>query len=140
MSAPLSVRFPPGVLDRLRRRAQSIPGSTPSGLAIRLVEEGLRQVEHPGIVFKDGPTGRRAALAFGPDVWEVVKALREFDERGPAAISGTADLLGLTDPAVRIALAYYSDHPEEIDAEIAAADEASERAERAWLSEQRLLA
>ena len=24
--------------------------------------------EHPGIVFKDGPSGRRAALAFGPDV------------------------------------------------------------------------
>jgi hypothetical protein len=27
---------------------------------------------HPGIVFKDGPSGRRAALAFGPDVWEDV--------------------------------------------------------------------
>jgi len=128
------------VLDRLRRRAQSIPGSTPSGLAIRLMEEGLRQAEHPEIVFKDRPTGRCAALAFGPDVWEVTKALHEFDERGPAAVGGTAELLGLTESAVRVAIAYYADYADEIDAEVDAAKAASEAAERAWLSEQRLLA
>jgi hypothetical protein len=33
------------------------------------------------VLFKDGPSGRRAALAFGPDVWEIVKVLREIDER-----------------------------------------------------------
>jgi hypothetical protein len=27
----------------------------------------------------------RTALAFGPDVWEIVKFLREVDERGPNA-------------------------------------------------------
>src|SRR5688572_21638250 len=76
MSSPLSVRFDDQVLERLRRRARAVPGLTPAGLAQRLVDEGLRMTEHPGIVFKDGPSGRRAALAFGPDVWEVVTFLR----------------------------------------------------------------
>jgi hypothetical protein len=31
------------------------------------------------VIFKDGPSGRRAALAYGPDVWEVIKLLREVD-------------------------------------------------------------
>src|SRR5262245_15755051 len=63
VSTPLSIRFDPGLLERLRRRAQSSPGATPSGLAQRLVDEGLRMADHPGVVFKDGPSGRRAALA-----------------------------------------------------------------------------
>ncbi len=33
--------------------------------------------DHPGVIFKDGPSGRRAALAYGPDIWEVIKFLRE---------------------------------------------------------------
>ncbi|MGA2830658.1 MAG: hypothetical protein ABSF03_31600, partial [Streptosporangiaceae bacterium] len=32
--------------------------------------------EHPGIVFRAGPTGRRASLASGPDVWEAVRAIK----------------------------------------------------------------
>src|ERR1700682_6187484 len=82
MSAPLSIRFDAAILDRLRRRARSLPGATPSGLAQRLVDEGLRMAEHPGVIFKDGPTGRRAALVLGPDIWEVIKAVREVEERG----------------------------------------------------------
>src|SRR5438552_3451792 len=95
MSTPLSIRFDPAILARLRKRARSVPGATPSGLAERLVDEGLRMAEHPGIVFKDGPTGRRAALALGPDVWEVAKVVRELDERGDRALEGAADLLAL---------------------------------------------
>lgn len=44
---------------------------------------------HPGIVFRDGPSGRRAGLAAGPDVWEVVGLLRglsgSVEERVTAA-------------------------------------------------------
>jgi hypothetical protein len=140
MSAPLSIRFDPGILDRLRRRARGSPGATVSGLAQQLVDEGLRQGEHPGVVFKDGPSGRRAALALGPDVWEVVRALREVDERGEAAIEATAELLTLTPSRVRVAVNYYAAYEQEILAEIAAADTASLEAERAWQTEQRLLA
>lgn len=140
MTAPLSIRFDPGILDRLRRRAVNTPGATPSGLAQRLVDEGLRQAEHPGVVFKDGPSGRRAALALGPDVWEVVRVLREVDERGEAAIEAAAELLQLTPARVRVAVRYYADYEKEIDAEVGEADAASLDAERAWQAEQRLLA
>lgn len=139
MTSPLSIRFDPRILDRLRRRAASSPGATPSGLAQRLVDEGLRQAEHPGVVFKDGPTSRRAALALGPDVWEVVRALKEVDERGEAAVEATAELLALTPPRVHVALRYYADHEQEVDAEIAQADAASVAAERARQTEQQLL-
>jgi hypothetical protein len=140
MSAPLSIRFDPAILERLRKRARSIPGSTPSGLAERLVDEGLRMAEHPGIVFKEGPTGRRAALSLGPDVWEVAKVLRELDERGEQAIKAAAELLNLPPERIRLALRYYGAYPDEIDAEVALADEESRAAEAAWQAERRLLA
>lgn len=140
MTAPLSIRFDPALLDRLRRRAAQVPGATPSGLAQRLVDEGLRQSEHPGIVFRDGPAGRRAALALGPDVWEVVRALRELDERGDAAVSGAAELLHLVPAQIRTAIRYFGAFSQEIDAEVTEADTASAEAEAAWRAEQRLLA
>ena len=65
MSAPLSIRFDDSLLARLRRRAQSLAGSSTSALAQRLIDEGLRMADHPGVIFKDGPSGRRAALAEG---------------------------------------------------------------------------
>lgn len=96
--------------------------------------------DHPGIVFKDGPSGRRAALALGPDVWEVVKVLQEIDERGEQAVAASAELLALTEARVRVAMHYYAAFSEEIDAEIAEADRVSIEAEKAWENERRLLA
>jgi hypothetical protein len=140
MSTPLSIRFDQDVLDRLRRRAQAVPGLTPSGLAQRLVDEGLRMAEHPGIVFKDGPTGRRAALMAGPDVWEVVLYLREVDERGDAALEAAGEAFALTSVRLHAALHYYAVHTAEIDAEVDQALAASALAEAAWETERRLLA
>jgi ABC-type ATPase involved in cell division len=140
MTKPTSIRFDEVLLARLRRRAQAAPGASTSALAQRLVDEGLRMADHPGILFKDGPTGRRAALAYGPDVWEIIKVLREVDERGPTAIAAAADILALDVSRITLVVAYYSDYRDEVDAEIAAADEASERAERAWRVQQRLIA
>lgn len=140
MSVPLSVRFDDQVLERLRRRARAVPGLTASGLAQRLVDEGLRMSEHPGIVFKDGPSGRRAAVAFGPDVWEVVTFLRQVEERGDEAIAAAAEVFALPEPRVRFALHYYAAHPGEIDAEVDQAEAESALAETAWEAERRLLA
>jgi hypothetical protein len=140
MTAPLSIRFDAGLLARLRRRARSISGSSTSALAQRLIDEGLRMADHPGVIFKDGPTGRRAALAYGPDIWEVIKFLRESDERGPAALDAAADVFALDANRIATATSYYADHPDEVDAEIAEADEASQRAEEAWRIKRRLIA
>jgi hypothetical protein len=90
--------------------------------------------------FKDGPSGRRAALAYGPDVWEVIKFLREVDERGPAAIDAAAEVFAVDSSRIATATSYYGDYVSEIDAEIADADEASARAEAAWRIQQQLIA
>ncbi len=140
VSMPLSIRFDAAVLQRLRRRAATATGGNTSALAQRLVDEGLRMADHPGVIFKEGPSGRRAALAFGPDVWEIVKFLREVDERGTAALEAAADVFALDVNRIKTALSYYGDYREEIDAEIDAADEASIRAERAWRVQQQLIA
>jgi sarcosine oxidase gamma subunit len=134
--APLSIRFDAALLARLHARAVATMGSDTSALAQRLVDEGLRMADHPGVVFKDGPTGRRAALAYGPDVWEIVTFLREVDERGAAALDAAAEVFAVDVSRITTAVIYYGDYREEIDAEIAAADEASVRAERGWCVQQ----
>ena len=140
MTAPLPIRFRKSTLARLRLRSQAVPGSTPSGLAQRFVEEGLRMEEHPGIVFKNGPTGRRAALSNGPDVWEVARALREIDDRGDDSVAAVAELMSLPAAKVHVALRYYGDYPDEIDAEIAQNEADAEAGFEAWQARRRLLA
>jgi hypothetical protein len=140
MANPLSMRFDAALLARLRRRVNATPGSTTSALAQRLIDEGLRMADHPGVIFKDGPSGRRAALGYGPDIWEIVKFLGEIDERGPAALDAAAEGFAIDSSRVATAVSYYSSYPDEIDAEINEADEASERAEEAWRVQRRLIA
>ena len=139
MTTPLSIRFDAALLARLRRRVSATTGSTTSALAQRLIDEGLRMADHPGVIFKDGPSGRRAALAYGPDIWEIVKFLQEIDERGPAALEAAAEILALDVSRITTAVSYYADYPDEIDDEIQAADDASARAEDAWRVQRRLL-
>lgn len=140
MTTPLSIRFDEAVLAKLRHRASALTGGSTSALAQRLVDEGLRMADHPGVIFKDGPTGRRAALAYGPDVWEIVKFLRELDERGPAALDAAAEVFAIDASHVSVAVSYYSDYSDEIDAEIVEANDASEHAEAAWRIQQQLIA
>ena len=140
MSVPLSIRFDPDVLARLRKRAVSLPGATPSGVAQRLVDEGLRMADHPGVVFRDGPSGRRAALIVGPDVWELVVFLREIDERGAAALSAAAEAFALPESALTAGMTYYAAFSGEIDTWIDEAQVTSANAELEWERRQALLA
>jgi sarcosine oxidase gamma subunit len=140
MTTPLSIRFSPSLLTRLRRRANAMTGASAAGLAQRLIDEGLRMTDHPGVIFKDGPSGRRAALAYGPDVWEVIKFLREVDERGAAAIDAAAEVFAVDTSRISTAISYYGDYADEIDVEIADADETSAHAEAAWRVQQQLIA
>lgn len=116
-----------------------------SSAANRLVDEALRMTEHPGIVFRAGPTGRRAALAGGPDVWEVIRAIKsghgsepELDSDG--LLNLISDNTGVAPRMLGAAVRYWAAYPEEVDTEIAAAGAAEEAAERAWLRERQLLA
>jgi len=126
-------------MDRLVRRSE-IAGTNKSRLAERYVDEGTRMDEHPGIVFRGGPTGRRAALAGGPDIWELVMTLRSGETRGEEAISAIARQLDLTDSQVRTAVRYYSAFSDEVDRRIALNTEDADEAEAAWQREQAALA
>ena len=66
---------------------------------------------YPGIVFRDGPSGRRPAVLGGPDVWEVIQTFIAED-RDPQA---TSENLNLRPGLIGAALAYYADNQEEID-------------------------
>jgi hypothetical protein len=135
----LSIRFKrPGAYERLRRHAAQRADSI-SGLGEQLIDEGLRMAAHPGIVFRDGPAGRRAALAAGPDVWEVVALLRGLRGNVEKRVAKASEQLGLTAARVRAASRYYAEFPDEIDAEITANEEASDREVAVWEAERRLL-
>jgi len=137
--SPLSIRFDAALLERLRRSASS-RDTTLSGMAQRLVDEGLRVQEHPGIAFRDGPSGRRAALVAGPDVWEVAAAAHYSSARADAAVSATALEMSLSVDQVRTALDYFGRFPDEINEQIAENERAAAEARQAWEAQQRLLA
>jgi hypothetical protein len=101
--------------------------------------------EHPDIVFRPGPTGRRAGLVGGPDVWEVVRAVKSARAADPGLaeddlLALVAENTGIPVRLIRAAVRYWASYTEEIDAEIAAAEAAEEAAEDAWRRERRLLA
>ncbi len=138
------VRFDGQVAERLASFASANPGMSLSSAANRLVDEALRMSEHPGIMFRPGPTGRRAALAGGPDVWEVVRAVKSARDAEPdiaddGLLGLVADNTGTPLRLVRAAVRYWASYPEEVDAEISAADTAEQAAEQAWHREQQLL-
>lgn len=116
-----------------------------SSTANRLVDEGLRMVEHPNIVFRDGQTGRRAGLVGGPDVWEIIRAVKSARVAEPQLAE--EEILALVEVnsgvllrLVRAAVRYWASYPAEIDAEIEAAAAAEDAAEEAWRRERQLLA
>lgn len=135
----LSIRFKrKSVHERLRRRADE-RGESVSGLGERFIDEGLRMEAHPGIAFRDGPSGRRAGLAAGPDVWEIAGMLRGLEGSPEERIAECSARLRIAVTSVRVASAYYAEFRDEIDAEIAANQEAADRELVAWETERRLL-
>ncbi len=143
--AATPVRFDTGVAERLSSFVAANPGMSLSSAANRLVDEALRMGEHPGIVFRPGPTGRRAGLAGGPDVWEAVRAVKSARALEPGLLeddllSLIAENTGMPVRPLRIAIRYWASYTGEIDAEIATADAAEQAAEDAWRRERQLLA
>jgi hypothetical protein len=92
------------------------------------------QRNHPGIVFRDGPCGRRAGLPSGPDVWQVVGVLHRSGKKGEKALRYTAKWFNIEPQMVRTAIGYYAAHTEEIDDWIRRNDEEAEAAEAAWVA------
>jgi uncharacterized protein (DUF433 family) len=71
----------------------------------------------PGIVFADGPGGRRAVVAgTGLDVWEIVATWRAC---GQDLAALAASYAWLDQTALHAALGYYQLYPAEVDARVA---------------------
>jgi uncharacterized protein (DUF433 family) len=74
-------------------------------------------------------TGRPvAALAVGPDVWEIVAALRHTTGTQEQRVGMLAEQFDLHPRHIRTAIDYAAVHRDEIDAQVAANDEAAQRA------------
>lgn len=135
LSEHLTLRVPkrvPKELDAMARRR----AVTATALARRYVEEGLRMDRHPGIVFREGAAGRRAAIEGRRlDVWQVIETVRA----SKGEIDEAADYLGLRPDQVRAALAYYAEFQGEIKEWIAANREEAKRAREAHLRQQKVL-
>ena len=138
MSRHLSVRVGEDLFEQLEAQSRR-SGQSRSAVAKQLLDEGLRMEQHPGIVFRSGPGGRRAGLIGGPDVWEVVGALRGADGGDSDSLGGVAERTGLTADQIRAALRYYADFTDEIRDWIRRVEEEAERAEARWRREQALL-
>lgn len=106
----VTLRLQSTLKEALNRQATK-EGLSQTGLAERYLEEAVRVAEHPGIVFRGGPAGRRAAVVGGPDVWEIVGTFLA-EKRNASAV---ARYLNLPNGLVRAALDYYADHMDEID-------------------------
>lgn len=122
-----SARFSAEVLDMLNARSEHL-GQSKARVAERLIEEGLRIEEFPGILFRSGPTGRRAGIAGGPDVWEIARDLRAAIHEGATdPIASVVRASGLDRAMVTLAASYYSAYPDDIDERIRLNEQATER-------------
>ncbi len=84
-------------------------------------------------------------MASGPDIWEVIRAIRSAREAEPdlesnSLLSLVSDNTGVALRLLTTAVRYWAAYPDEVDAEIASADAAEEGAEQASERERRLLA
>ena len=132
------IRIGSDTLRSLRERSAQT-GEPIVRLAQRYIDEGMRLDRHPGISFRDGPSGRRAVLVGGPDVWEVISAARDAPERGDRLVAALAERLGLAKEKIRIAIRYYAEYPETVDRFIEMVDQEARELEEVLEREQRLL-
>ncbi len=117
MSVNVSVRLDDRLAEQLRLRARAA-GETLSDRQRLYADEGTRLDEHSLITFRDGPTGRRAGLIGGPDVWEVSMWLDHIAaETEPLRV--LSEESGLSRAQIDAVVRYRSAFPEEIDARIA---------------------
>jgi hypothetical protein len=87
---------------------------TVTALLDQLIIESTDQLDHPGIVFRGPAHDRRAALAAGPDVWEIIARLQELEGSEEQRINVLAAESDLHPRLIRIALDYAAEHTDEI--------------------------
>jgi hypothetical protein len=113
VAASTSFRISDTARTRLTSRATR-EGMTATALLDQLIIEGTDQLDYPGIIFRGPAHDRRAALAVGPDVWEVVARLQELEGSEEHRISLLTAESDLHPRLIRIALDYAAEHANEV--------------------------
>ena len=139
MAASTSFRISDDARARLAERAVN-EGVTVTALLDQLIIEGTDQLDYPGIVFRGPAHDRRAALAAGPDVWEIIARLQELDGSEEQRISVLAAESDLHPRLIRIALDYAAEHSAQIRERIDRNRTVAERSRRAARQRAALLA
>jgi hypothetical protein len=104
-----TIARPCGLTGRLTGRFGVLPRR--ARCRLRSPSQGsIDQLDYPGIIFRGPAHDRRAALAAGPDVWEVIARLRELDGSEEQRISLLSAESDLHPRLIRIALDYAAEH------------------------------
>lgn len=139
MEEPLVDSINTRVPHRVRQALDDVAkdrGVNPLSFARTLIDEGLRRERHPGIVFRDGPAGRRAAIeARRLDVWQVMETVWASEGN----VGDAAKYLGLRPDQVDAAVGYYSEFSDEVDSWIQRNREEAERLQERWKKQQAAL-
>jgi hypothetical protein len=139
MATSTSFRISDIARARLATRAAR-EGMTATALLDLLIVEGIDQLDYPGIMFRGPAHDRRAALAAGPDVWEVIARLQELDGSEEQRISLLSAESDLHPRLIRIALDYAAEHSAEIRGRIERNQAVAERSRGMSQQRQALLA
>ena len=139
MAASTSFRISDTARARLASRAAR-EGMTATALLDQLIIEGTGQLDYPGLIFRGPARDRRAALAGGPDVWEVIARLQELDGGEEHRIGLLAAESDLHPRLIRIALDYAAEHAGETRERIARNRDMAERSRRMSRQRESLLA
>jgi hypothetical protein len=102
--------------------------------------EGIDQLDYPGIVFRGPGHDRRAALAAGPDVWEVIARLQELDGSEEQRVILLSKESELRPRLIRIALDYAAERPADVRRRIERNRTMAKRSQAAALQREALLA
>lgn len=125
--------------ERLRAEGEA-SDQPPPVLAASLIDEGLKTRQFPGIVYMDGPSGRRASLADGPDVWQIIRALQEVPADQYDPVETICIESDLQERQIRLAVSFYEAYPDEIEAKIADNSAAAKRIEEMIAERERAIA
>ena len=139
MAISTSFRISDTAKTRLASRAAR-EGMSATALLGQLIVEGIDQLDYPGIVFRGPAHDRRAALAAGPDVWEIVARLQELEGTEEQRISLLVAESDLHPRLVRIALDYAAEHPDEVRERIGRNRAMAEQSRRMAQQREALLA
>ena len=139
MAASTSFRISDAARTRLASRAAR-DGTSATALLDQLIVEGIDQLDYPGIIFRGPAHDRRAALAAGPDVWEVIARLQDIDGSEEQRISLLSKESDLHPRLIRIALNYAAEHPDDVRRRIEQNRVMTQRSQAAARQREALLA